>query len=270
MSNIESRRSNLFTAKKRHVSDAVMGIYRAEVYKQKVSGALTGDKVHSTQSQIGCISGKFLAVQENERQRIAKDLHDGIGQLLTLISLELEECAALLAANAHCDAEKSLQQVRSKVRHTFGELRRVAMDLRPSMLDDLGILATLNWFFRELENACQGTIIEKHFPIHENHIPAALKIPIFRIIQEAISNILKHAKADHIRVNLSKTDDRLHLSIEDNGQGFDPVYRDSYCFLCKGLGLMSMQERAQNSGGTYHLNSSPGKGTHISVTWPCS
>lgn len=242
----------------------------SEAYRQTVSGALMGEKLHALQNQIGCISGKFLAIQENERQRIAKDLHDGLGQSLTLIGIELEKCAALLAENAYCDAEKLLQQVRSKVRCTFGELRRVAMDLRPSMLDDLGIIATLTWFFRELENACQGTKIEQYLLIQENNIPAPLKVAIFRILQEATSNIVKHSKADHIRVSLMKTGDTLYLSIEDNGQGFDPAQRDNYCFLCEGLGLMSMQERAHISGGTYRLESSIGKGTRIFVTWSCS
>lgn len=269
MSNIESSQPCLFAPEKMSVNDAGDELSGSESYRQTVSGALMGEKLHVLQNQIGCISGKFLAIQENERQRIAKDLHDGLGQSLTLISIELEKCAALLAENAHCDVEKSLLQIRSKVRYTFGELRRIAMDLRPSMLDDLGILATLTWFFRELENACRSIKIEQHLLIQENDIPAQLKVSIFRILQEATSNIVKHAKADHIRVSLMKTGDRLYLSIEDNGLGFDPAQRDNYCFLCGGLGLMSMKERAHISGGTYRLESSVGKGTRIYVTWSC-
>lgn len=215
------------------------------------------------------LSAQALLMQENERYRIAKDLHDGLGQSLTMISLGLEECATLLSNNAPGEAEASLQKMRLKVRDAFAELRRVAMDLRPSMLDDLGILATLSWFFREFENSCSGIRVEKHLLVQESSIPVRLKISIYRILQEAVSNIVKHAKANHIRVTLVKAGDTLHLSIEDNGQGFDPAVRDNYCFLCKGLGLSSMKDRANFSGGIYRIESAVGEGTRIHVSWTC-
>ncbi|MDP2786062.1 MAG: sensor histidine kinase [Sulfurimicrobium sp.] len=215
------------------------------------------------------LSAQLLTIQESERQRIATDLHDGLGQSLTLIRLALEDVTGLLAANAHSEAGESLQKLKLKVQDAFGELRRVAMDLRPSTLDDLGILATLSWFFREFESACRGIKIEKHLLVQESNIPVPLKITIFRILQEAVSNIVKHAKADHIRVSLMKTGDVLHLSVEDNGQGFDPAGRDNYCPLDKGLGLVSMKERAKFSGGTYRIESAVGKGTRIFVSWSC-
>jgi signal transduction histidine kinase len=188
---------------------------------------------------------------------------------LTLIRLGLEECSALLAENSHAEAEEALQKLRLKLKDAFDELRRVAMDLRPSTLDDLGILATLSWFFREFENACHGIKIEKHLLVQESSIPVQLKISIFRILQEAICNIVKHANADHIRVSLMKTGDVLHLSIEDNGTGFDPIALDNYCPHGKGLGLVSMKERANISGGTYRIDSAISKGTRINVSWTC-
>ena len=221
-------------------------------------------------SELQCLSAQAILIQENERYRIAKDLHDGLGQSLTMISLGLEECATLLSNNAPGEAEASLQKMRLRVRDAFAELRRVAMDLRPSMLDDLGILATLSWFFREFENSCSGIRVEKHLLVQESSIPVRLKISIYRILQEAVSNIVKHAKANHIRVTLVKAGDTLHLSIEDNGQGFDPAVRDNYCFLCKGLGLSSMKDRANFSGGIYRIESAVGEGTRIHVSWTCS
>lgn len=221
------------------------------------------------QNELRRLSSQILTIQESERQRIATDLHDGLGQSLTLIRLGLEECSALLAANSLSKAEEALQQLRLKVKDAFAELRRVAMDLRPSTLDDLGILATLSWFFREFENACHGIKIEKHLLVQESSIPIRLKISIFRILQEAICNIVKHAKADHIRVSLIKAGDVLHLSIEDNGRGFDTAELVNYCPQGKGLGLVSMKERAMISGGTYRIDSTVGKGTGIYVSWPC-
>lgn len=238
---------------------------------EQVDGSVAMDEaLCAPQNELRRLSSQILTIQENERQRIATDLHDGLGQSLTLIRLGLEECSALLASNAHSAAEEKLQQLRLQVKDTFGELRRVAMDLRPSTLDDLGILATMSWFFREFENACHGIKFEKHLLVQESNIPALLKISIFRILQEAISNIVKHAKADHIRVSLIKAGEVLHLSIEDNGQGFAPAVLDNYCPLGKGLGLVSMKERAIISGGTYRIDSAVSKGTRIYVSWPCS
>ena len=150
------------------------------------------------------------------------------------------------------------------------EVRRVAMDLRPSTLDDLGILATLSWFFRELEAACRDVKVIKVFTVQEESVPGPLKITIFRILQEAVGNIIKHAKADLIHVNLNKAGDMIHLLIEDNGQGFDQAGMANYCTLEKGLGLMSMRERAKLSGGTFAIESTAGQGTRIFVSWSCS
>ena len=102
----------------------------------------------------------------------------------------------------------------------------------------------------------------------KKHVPAPLKIAIFRIIQEATSNIVKHANASCIKVSLKNTGNALHLSIEDDGDGFDLLEKINYCPLDKGLGLMSMRERAKLSGGQYALVSTPGQGTRIRVLWP--
>lgn len=227
------------------------------------------DELRASPSELQSLSAQALLTQENERYRIAKDLHDGLGQSLTMISLGLGECATLLANNAHCEAEESLQKMRLKVRDAFAELHRVVMDLRPSMLDDLGLLPTISWFFREFESAATGISVDKHLLIAESVIPASLKIPIYRILQEAVSNIVKHAKADHIRVSIVKEGGTLQLSIEDNGQGFDSGMRDNYCFLCRGLGLLSMKDRANLSGGIFRIDSAAGQGTRIHVSWTC-
>lgn len=223
----------------------------------------------ATDNELQRLSNLLLVIQESERQRIAVDLHDGLGQSLTLIRMALENVASLLAANEFSEAADSLQQLKSKVKDVTGELRRIAMDLRPSMLDDLGILATLSWFFRECESTCHSITIEKRILVQESSVPIPLKITIFRILQEAVCNSVKHAKADHIRVGLIKDGDVLHLSIEDNGQGFDAVERENYCSLDQGHGLVSMKERAKFSGGSYRIESAVGLGTRISVSWVC-
>jgi signal transduction histidine kinase len=110
--------------------------------------------------------------------------------------------------------------------------------------------------------------VEKDFSIDEENVPTTLKIMIFRIIQEATSNIVKHANASRLRVSLKETGGALHLSIEDDGIGFDAAGTANYCPLDKGFGLLSMKERAKLSGGHYELESAVGQGTRISVLWP--
>lgn len=233
------------------------------------AGAARDDGVRIPQNDLQRSPAQLISMLESERHRIATDLHDGLGQSLTLILLKLDDMAGLLAARSLGEAEESLRQLKSNVRDAFGELRRVAMDLRPSIIDDLGILATLSWFFREFENACHNIKIERNLLVQEGNIPLPLKVTIFRILQEAVNNIVKHAKADNIRVRLTKRGDVLHLSIEDDGQGFESHGRGNNGTRYKGLGLVSMEERAKLSGGVFHVDSAVGKGTRILVSLPC-
>ena len=221
----------------------------------------------TSQSELQFVSARLLEIQESERRRIAADLHDVLGQSLTMIKFSLDESLQLLAGNEPEVAAESLRRLIPKVKDALGEVRRVAMDLRPSILDDLGILATLSWFFREFGTACRNMKVEKDFSIEEKNVPALLKITIFRIIQEATSNIVKHANANRIRVGLKEAGGALHLSIEDDGAGFDAAGMPNYCPLDKGFGLLSMKERAKLSGGHFELASAPGQGTRISVVW---
>jgi signal transduction histidine kinase len=213
------------------------------------------------------MASQLLSIQENERKRIAADLHDGLGQSLTMIKLALAESEQLLVRGAISEASASLRILKHKAHDALEEVRRVAMDLRPPMLDDLGILPTLSWFFRELEAVYHGMKVEKNFGLHENNIPARLKITIFRIIQEATSNIIKYANANLIQVNLKHTGDILHFSIEDNGDGFDPAEVAIRNGSNRGLGLQSMRERAHLSGGNYRIDSMSGQGTRICISW---
>ena len=222
----------------------------------------------SVEDELRRLSAELLTIQERERQRIAADLHDVLGQSLTMIKLSIEDSARLLAANKSGEAADALRQLVFKVKDAVEELRRISKDLRPPMLDDLGILPTLSWFFREFSAACPDTRVEKTFEIQESDVPKPLKITIFRLLQEAVGNVTKHAKADLIRVTIRKGGGRLHLSVEDNGQGFDKAALENFCPLDKGLGLLTMKERANFSGGVYAIDSAIGKGTRVSITWP--
>ena len=142
------------------------------------------------------------------------------------------------------------------------------MGLRPSILDDLGILATLNWFCREFQITYSGIQIDKHLDIEEEEIPVPLKTVIYRITQEALNNISKHSKATLVHLSLSKADNGIALIIQDNGQGFDPEKAGDQESSRRGLGLTSMKERAELSGGSFMIESIKEKGATIKAVWP--
>jgi len=228
----------------------------------------TEEALRATQDQLWRLSAQHLTIQESERRRIAADLHDGLGQTLSLVKLSIEEAARSVSAGVSGKVAATLERLAPTVKSALAELRRISMNLRPSTLDDLGILATLSWYFREFEAACPNMKLERDVSVTEADIPDLLKITIFRIVQEATSNALKHARADRVTVCLRNAGGLLELSIEDDGQGFDTAMVASSRDFSHGLGLQSMKERAELSGGDYEFTSAPGEGTSIRVRWP--
>ncbi len=261
-----------------HVSQVIIAHRGADGEVENLSTILrdTTEQVRTAQAlreshdELQRLSCMLATIQEDERRRIALDLHDGLGQSLSLIKLALENAARQLAAGAASEAGESLQQLIPRVKEALVEVRRVSTALRPSILDDLGILPTLSWFFREFEAACGHIAVDKAFDVVEEDVPVPLQITLFRILQEATNNIVKHAGADRVRVRLDRAGDTLRLLVEDNGCGFDP---DSVGYAepgGRGLGLLSMRERASFSGGDCRIASAPGQGTRVEVSWPCA
>lgn len=211
------------------------------------------------------ISGKLLAAQEEERRKIASELHDGIGQDLSVIKIGIETAINNLGENITGESRRQLNDIFEKSMRTIDDVRRISMDLRPSILDDLGIVATIEWFSREYSKTFPDIDIVKKITIQdESNIPSTLRVAVFRIIQESFNNISKHAKADMIRMSLVEDYQSLKLCIEDNGRGFD--------IDCKvgngcGYGLRSMGERAKLTGGTLNIDTTVGNGTIIEAIW---
>lgn len=230
------------------------------------SASSMAQTLHDYRDELHRLTGRLLTIQEDERRRIALDLHDGLGQSLSLIKLSLENAVDEIALGAVDHVGQTLRQLIVQVGDALGEVRRVATALRPSILDDLGILAALSWFFRDFEAACRDLAVEKIFNVGEHEIPAPLQITIFRIIQEATHNVVKHADAARVRIGLDFVDGKLCLLIEDDGNGFDPA--QALASTGTGLGLFSMQQRAVLSGASFRLTSAPGAGTRIEVIWP--
>ncbi len=228
----------------------------------------TEEALRDSQKELRRLAAQHLTIQETERRRIAADLHDGLGQSLSLVKLGIQEALRQMGAGAPQKAVESVKLLIPKVEGALNELHRVAMDLRPSTLDDLGILPTLSWFVREFESANLKTRIEKHIAVSEKDVPEPLKIAIFRILQEAVNNAVKYSDADRIRVSLHNGGDVLAFTIEDDGKGFDPGALANRGDARRGLGMQSMKERAELSGGSYAVSSAPGQGTKVCVWWP--
>ena len=142
-------------------------------------------------------------------------------------------------------------------------------DLRPSLLDDLGILSTISWFCREFETVYSSIRIDKEISIDEKDVSEPLKLVVFRILQEALNNVAKHSNADRVRVALKRTDDHIDLVIEDNGQGFEGEGGRSVKVAHGGFGITSMRERVEISGGSFSIGPSKGSGTTIRASWQC-
>jgi signal transduction histidine kinase len=153
------------------------------------------------------------------------------------------------------------------IQKAIEESRRIQMALRPSSLDDLGILPTLNWFFREFQQTYSNIHIETKININESDVPDHLRTVIYRICQEAFNNIAKHSKAKVVTTSLRKTD-QIELVIKDDGQGFNLDEKLSPENHNRGLGLTSMRERAELTGGSFAIESIHGSGTTVRVSWP--
>jgi PAS domain S-box-containing protein len=220
------------------------------------------EALRESENRLRALSSQLLAVQENERKRIAVELHDSIGQMLTAIKFKIE---SILQQKSK---KKSLETLIPLVRESIEEVRRIQMDLRPSTLDDLGVLATLEWFCREYQKIYSHIRIEKEIGLQESDVSTLLKTVIYRLTQEALNNIAKHSKADLIHLSLRKKEDRIELVVKDNGMGFDLEEILSSERSKRGLGLDSMRERTELSRGTFEIETAPGGGTMIRANWP--
>jgi PAS domain S-box-containing protein len=219
------------------------------------------DSLRESEKRLRHLSYQLLNAQESERKRIARELHDGIGQSLTAIKFTLERKLGLMKKEKP-PTGITLEDIVLMTQNTIQENRRIMTNLRPAVLDDLGILATLSWFLREFQNAFPHLKVEQQIAIREEEVADPLKTIIFRVLQEAMNNFSTHSKGDRVAVALRKTSGAIELMIQDNGTGFDLMK------VQKGLGLSSMEERVDLSGGAFGIESAPGKGTRIRATWP--
>jgi signal transduction histidine kinase len=222
--------------------------------------------LQKSENELRMLSSRLLTVQENERKRIALELHDTIAQNLVTIKFTLAQKLKQMSGDSPPPGI-TIESVMELVQANITEIRRIMTDLRPSLLDDLGIIATISWHCREFQTIYSHIQIKKEVAVTEEDIPDDLKIVIFRILQEAMNNIVKHSGADKLTLSLLRKNGKLELTVRDYGKGFD--YRETLSHVTdkRGLGLVGMRERAELSFGTFSIDSKIGEGTKICVSW---
>jgi signal transduction histidine kinase len=214
------------------------------------------------------LSRQILAAQENERKIAAREIHDAVSGNLATIKFALEEKLEHMTESPPSD-QMPLEKIVDLVGDTIQETRRICANLRPSMLDDLGLLTTLEWFCREFEKYYPDIRIERRVDISEGDIEdPSLQSTIYRVLQEAMNNVAKHSGADSVQVSLTRKPQRIELRVTDNGCGFEPERPGSRSDSMSGYGLAGMHDRAEICGGSLEISSSPGNGTRLQLSLP--
>lgn len=216
-------------------------------------------RLEDSEARLRTLSMELLAAQEKERRKISRDLHDDLGQLSTAVCLDLERAAQL------DDPQKMKQrigQALSEARLLLERIHGISSSLRPTILDDLGLKDAVQSYLADYERKT-GVTVEAGLRFERDSIPAAVSENIFRILQEALTNVSKHAGASAVRVALHASNGRIEIRVRDDGVGFDPGRVEG-----NGLGLLGMRERAELLGGTFELSTRAGAGTEVRVAIP--
>ncbi len=206
-------------------------------------------------------------VQEDERRRLARELHDGLGQTLTALTLQLERLREKLDGEVPPELAARVDDSVEMARLALNESREMSRLLRPPVLDDLGLAAALSWLARTLEQRT-GLKVELEVEALDERLDPDLETLVFRLIQEALTNVLRHAGVDRARVAVRRSGETLELRVADAGRGFDSQAVLAGGAAGEGSGLRGMRDRLELFGGNLELASAPGEGTLISAVVP--
>lgn len=213
------------------------------------------------EAELRRLSHQLVHLQEEERRAISRELHDEVGQILTGLRIELSRLGSLSDRSAP-EFEAKLAQLTHTLETTVQSVRDLAMGLRPSMLDDIGLGPAVKWQAREFSRR-NDIPVSVTIQVAEGSLPDDYRTAIYRIVQEALTNCARHARASAVRILLAVRHDHLALEVHDDGTGL-PVSGSQ----AQGLGLLGMSERARELGGTLDVSSTPGTGTTVTVTLP--
>lgn len=248
----------------KNLNNIIATLEKEILEKKSISDALT-----LSRERLKKISRHTLDILEADRRTISKELHDSIGASLSAIKFSLEEKEIARIGNNN-RLTSSLNQEVNYLAEAIKETKRISANLRPSILDELGLAATISWYIRQFQHLYGDIKIHYSTEISEHDVPEAMKINIYRIIQEGLTNAERHSQATTIRLSMKYCDGKhsLSLSIEDDGCGFNVRKIQSNKDPLGGYGLIAMRERCEIFGGFFHLDSSVGKGTRINAILP--
>jgi signal transduction histidine kinase len=211
--------------------------------------------------ELRTLSQKLVRAQEEERKSISRELHDQVGQMLTAIQMEFRNLGILREAPGR-EFDEHLRGGQTLAERTLQAVRNMAMGLRPSMLDDLGLAPALQWQAREFTQR-SGIPVKLEIDGELDDLPEGPRTCLYRVVQEALTNCARHAEAKEVRVALHGSSDRVLLTVQDDGKGFDPQARPN-----RGLGLIGIEERVREIGGRVSIFSQPRKGTLLRAEVP--
>jgi len=223
--------------------------------------ARANEALREREAALGRLYEKVVSAQEDERKRIARELHDDTSQSLAALSMAIDGAAAAIRAGL----TPRLEETKALAVRTIEEVHRMILDLRPSVLDDLGLQSAIRWY-AERHLVSRGLSVRCEFDAPDRRYPAAFETALFRVCQEAMSNIARHAQAETVLVQLSESDGVITIEIEDDGRGFEPEnvsHADRRHF-----GLMGIEERVEILGGKVRIESAPGQGTRVHLEVP--
>jgi signal transduction histidine kinase len=218
------------------------------------------EELAKSQNRLQNLSSQLMLAQEKERKRVAVELHDGLLSDLSATKYLLESKIMLLEKGKLSDSGE-LKRVVDILVTAIKEARRIMNNLHPSVLDELGLIAAINWLCGAYQTSYPHIKVQKQIELSEGDVPDGVRICIFRVLQEALNNFAKHGKGNLVELSLSRSNHTFVLMIRDNGQGFDVEN------VQKGLGLESMRERVEISGGEFQIESVIGQGTTLRAIW---
>lgn len=235
---------------------AVLAIGRVQALARESEGRYR--EVVRAREELHRLSARLVAAQEEERRNLSRELHDEIGQSMSALLVELGALDSLLPAGAA--VHEQLQRVKRLAETNVGVVRNMALLLRPSMLDDLGLVPALKWHAREVARRT-GMKVRVDAEDVSDALPDDYRTCIYRVVQEALHNAARHAQATQACVTVHREEQRIGVTIQDNGHGFQPRQE-------KGMGILGMEERVRHLGGEFGIDSAQGRGATVSIRLP--
>jgi len=224
-------------------------------------------ELRDSQRRLKEFSRKSIEALEVDRKAVSRELHDSIGGNLAAIKFALESTVGKIDENPG-EAAASLENAVLHLAETIKDCKRISANLRPEIIDDRGLLATIDWHIRQFGQHYGQIKIIQQIDVDEPEVPEPLKIVVYRVIQEALNNAAMHSKADTIYIRLKKFGNYFEAEVEDNGRGFDFNHVSNHGDRIGGYGLKSMRERVEIIGGSFSLHSFAGTGTCIRIAFP--